>query len=129
MGGQRIVKLASGLADGTAIVEHADGRLEKLRDKTNWQHVDALTEGELETTIRTDSDWEGLVDIDWSKIEVIRPVRKTAISIRVDEDVLRFFKLGGDGYQKRINAVLRSYVTASSSATSGKKSSRQRSRS
>ena len=35
---------------------------------------------------------------------------KTPISIRLDDDVLAFFKEGGAGYQKRINAVLRSYM-------------------
>lgn len=38
------------------------------------------------------------------------PAKKRAISIRVDEDVLDFFKQEGDGYQRRINAVLRSYM-------------------
>ena len=35
---------------------------------------------------------------------------KKAISIRVDEDVLDFFRKEGEGYQRRINAVLRSYM-------------------
>src|SRR6267142_190423 len=35
---------------------------------------------------------------------------KKEISIRVDEDVLDYFKSEGDGYQRRINAVLRSYM-------------------
>ncbi|MEZ5890514.1 MAG: BrnA antitoxin family protein [Xanthobacteraceae bacterium] len=38
------------------------------------------------------------------------PPKKKAISIRVDEDVLNFFKQQGTGYQRRINAVLRSYM-------------------
>ena len=38
------------------------------------------------------------------------PASKKAISIRVDQDVLDFFKKEGDGYQRRINAVLRSYM-------------------
>ena len=41
---------------------------------------------------------------------LIVPPKKQAISIRVDEDVLNFFKKEGDGYQRRINAVLRSYM-------------------
>ena len=36
--------------------------------------------------------------------------KKKAISIRVDEDVLDYFKKEGAGYQRRINAVLRSYM-------------------
>jgi len=38
------------------------------------------------------------------------PARKKTISIRLDEDVLDYFKSEGDGYQRRINAVLRSYM-------------------
>lgn len=41
---------------------------------------------------------------------MIRHTKKTAISIRLDDDVLAFFKAEGPGYQRRINAVLRSYM-------------------
>lgn len=48
-------------------------------------------------------------DVDWSQAKVYLPPSKTAISIRIDDDVLEFFRTGGAGYQTRINAVLRSY--------------------
>jgi uncharacterized protein (DUF4415 family) len=38
--------------------------------------------------------------------------RKAAISLRLDEDVLEWFKAQGPGYQTRINAVLRAYRNA-----------------
>ena len=38
---------------------------------------------------------------------------KTSISLRVDLDVLDWFKAQGDGYQTRINAVLRAFREAS----------------
>jgi uncharacterized protein (DUF4415 family) len=38
---------------------------------------------------------------------------KTAISLRVDQDVLEWFKTQGPGYQTRINAVLRAFRDAS----------------
>lgn len=38
--------------------------------------------------------------------------RKSAISLRLDEDVLEWFKARGPGYQTRINAVLRAYKEA-----------------
>src|SRR5262245_66439308 len=44
-------------------------------------------------------------DIDWLAAMVALPARKRAISIRLDEDVLEFFKSTGSGYQRRINAV------------------------
>jgi uncharacterized protein (DUF4415 family) len=43
-------------------------------------------------------------------LEVAEP--KQPISFRVDSDVLQFFRERGPGYQTRMNAVLRAYVTA-----------------
>lgn len=37
---------------------------------------------------------------------------KTSVSLRVDADVLEWFKAQGSGYQTRINAVLRAYRDA-----------------
>ena len=57
----------------------------------------------------------GLVDLPpdfWDDAEVVLPQLKEAISLRVDQDVLRWFRAGGPRYQSRINAVLRSYMTA-----------------
>jgi len=45
----------------------------------------------------------------WANAEVRTPVGKTAISIRIDNDILEFFRKQGKGYQSKINAVLRSY--------------------
>jgi uncharacterized protein (DUF4415 family) len=69
-----------------------------------------LTDAEIEASIANDPDWEEFKDIDWSKAVLVLPPKKKAISIRVDEDVLDYFKKEGAGYQRRINAVLRSYV-------------------
>jgi uncharacterized protein (DUF4415 family) len=42
------------------------------------------------------------------------PHTKKAVSIRLDEDVLTWFKSQGRGYQTRMNAVLRMYMRAHS---------------
>ena len=78
--------------------------------RTDWSRLEKRTDAEIEKAMRADPDWAELADIDWDKAEVVVPPRKKAISIRIDEDVLSFFKKAGAGYQKRINAVLRSYV-------------------
>ena len=39
--------------------------------------------------------------------------RKSSISLRVDADVLEWFKAQGDGYQTRMNAVLKAFRDAS----------------
>jgi uncharacterized protein (DUF4415 family) len=44
----------------------------------------------------------------------VKAPAKVAISVRLDEDVLAFFRAEGPGYQTRINAVLRSYMQAKS---------------
>jgi uncharacterized protein (DUF4415 family) len=48
----------------------------------------------------------------WDDAEIIEPNTKTAISLRVDADVLEYFKSQGKGHLTRMNAVLRSYVKA-----------------
>lgn len=83
---------------------------ERGETKTNWARVDAMTDEEIEAQMRDDPDWADFMDIDWSKATVVYPVEKKAVSIRLDSDVLDFFKAEGKGYQTRINAVLRSYM-------------------
>jgi uncharacterized protein (DUF4415 family) len=44
----------------------------------------------------------------------LKPAKsKTSISLRLDADVLEWFKAQGQGYQTRINAVLRAFKDAS----------------
>jgi len=47
----------------------------------------------------------------WADPALVFPVAKRAISLRVDQDVLDWFKAAGPRYQSRMNAVLRSYMT------------------
>lgn len=80
------------------------------RGKTDWAAFDAITDEQIEDAIKNDPDWQEFKDLDWDEAVLVIPPKKKAISIRVDEDVLDFFKHEGAGYQRRINAVLRSYV-------------------
>ena len=84
-------------------------RYSPTKGKTDWAAVDALTDEEITQAVANDPDAVPL-DVDWSDAVLVVPPKKQAISIRVDEDVLNFFKKEGDGYQRRINAVLRSYM-------------------
>ncbi|MCP3371166.1 BrnA antitoxin family protein [Bradyrhizobium cajani] len=82
---------------------------DRRKGKTDWARVDALTDEDIAEAVANDPDAVP-IDIDWSDAVLIVPPKKKAISIRVDEDVLDFFKREGEGYQRRINAVLRSYM-------------------
>lgn len=79
------------------------------KGKTDWARVDALTDEDISKAVADDPDAVP-VDVDWSDAVLVLPPKKKAISIRLDEDVLDFFKKEGEGYQRRINAVLRSYM-------------------
>ncbi|MCA3635149.1 MAG: BrnA antitoxin family protein [Methylobacterium sp.] len=95
---------------GRAIIRKADGEIVHRESQTDWARLDALTEEQLERVTADDPDWAEFKDIDWATVEVKPFVAKQAISIRLDPDVLEFFRKDGPGYQGRINAVLRHYM-------------------
>jgi uncharacterized protein (DUF4415 family) len=68
-----------------------------------------MSDQDIANAAQRDKDAARL-DIDWSSAEVVIPEAKQAISIRLDRDIVEFFKGSGPGYQTKINAVLRSYV-------------------
>ncbi|MGA1802518.1 BrnA antitoxin family protein [Rhizobium sp. HT1-10] len=80
-------------------------------DRTDWARVDAMADEDIERAMRDDPDWADFIDIDWSKAEWVVPVAKKALSIRLDQDIVDFFQASGKGYQTRINAVLRHYMS------------------
>jgi uncharacterized protein (DUF4415 family) len=80
------------------------------RIKSDLERLRKLTDAEIDASIANDPDWEEFKDIDWSEAVLVIPPKKKAISIRVDEDVLDYFRKEGAGYQRRMNAVLRSYM-------------------
>ncbi len=49
---------------------------------------------------------------DWFRdAHPVRPEAKKLLSLRLDSDVVEWFRNQGAGYQSRMNAVLRSYMT------------------
>lgn len=86
---------------------------DRRKGKTDWSRFDALTDDDIANAVADDPDAVP-IDLDWSKAERVTIIKKKAISIRVDEDVLDYFKKDGEGYQRRINAVLRSYMQQTS---------------
>lgn len=82
--------------------------VEREGTQTDWARVKATTQEELEAAIASDPD-DHAGPIDWSTAMVNVP-KKGGIFIRLDPEVLAYFRAGGPGYQTRINAVLRTYV-------------------
>ena len=48
----------------------------------------------------------------WSSARVVMPTGKTSVHLRLDSDVVDWFKAAGKGHLTRMNAVLRAYVEA-----------------
>jgi uncharacterized protein (DUF4415 family) len=91
------------------------GTLEEIRrlpDESDWERLRAEEEAGIEPAPDEDDPDEG--DIDWSQAVWV-PARKKAVSLRLDADLVEYFKRGGPGYQTRINAVLRVYKDAQES--------------
>jgi uncharacterized protein (DUF4415 family) len=83
-------------------------RLARGENKTDWKRVKAMSQAEVES--RADDD-EGALPEGWeSGVMLGLPPRKKDVHIRLDADILDWFKGHGTGYQTRINAVLRSFV-------------------
>jgi uncharacterized protein (DUF4415 family) len=79
--------------------------------RSDWTKAAATTKAQLEASIAADPDEAGM-DVDWNNASIVMPEPKAVLNMRVDHDVLAFFKKTGRGYQTRINAVLRAFVNA-----------------
>lgn len=103
------------MASDESIKTYTDKELAAMRrhgkDRTDWKKVDTTSDEELEALIAADEE-ERHLQPDWANAFLILPEPKGQITLRVDQDVLRFFKEQGPGYQTRMNAVLRAYVLA-----------------
>ncbi|MGQ0446357.1 MAG: BrnA antitoxin family protein [Beijerinckiaceae bacterium] len=84
--------------------------LARGESRTDWRRVRALTQQDADRLAEED---DGHLPKDWeSAVETGLPKRKQGVHIRLDSDVLDWFRAQGPGYQTRINAVLRAFVRA-----------------
>jgi uncharacterized protein (DUF4415 family) len=102
------------MTKGKGIKRFSAAELEKRRSRgksrTDLARVRAKTEAELECDIASDPDWKD-VPWDWyKKAEACMPVAKKLLSLRLDADIIDWFKERGPGYQTRMNAVLRAFM-------------------
>lgn len=74
--------------------------------KTDWARLDQMTDHDIDTT-----QIPVLDEAFFRNAHLQVPVKK-AVTIRLDADVLEWFKGQGAGYQTRINQLLRHYMQA-----------------
>lgn len=94
---------------GERIVKRSLGKPRTTR--TDWAKADALTDDDIRAAVEADPDAAPILDEEWFEgARVVEPPGKAAISIRLDQDVLDYFKAHSKRYQTKINAVLRAYM-------------------
>ena len=77
------------------------------RSRTDWNKLRKQKDEDIDCT-----DIAPLSKQFFAEATLRLPQPKPSISIRLDPDILEWFKRQGRGYQTRINAVLRMYVVA-----------------
>lgn len=103
------MKSASSLSENQ---QNKSPKLTSMKSKTNIAELKASKKAPILTDEHPELDMNYVVKkVVRMGLKPLPP--KTSISLRVDQDVLDWFKSQGDGYQTRINAVLRAFKDAS----------------
>jgi uncharacterized protein (DUF4415 family) len=88
----------------------------KRRSRTDWKRIDAMRDEDIDVSDSPELGHEFFANA------IIWPGPKKQITLRIDPDVLTFFRKHGRGYQSTINAVLRKYMEARKEPTSAVRS-------
>lgn len=82
------------------------------KSRTNFRRLRSMTDRDIGVTAEhPEMDLKHVArGIVRHGLKVVQP--KASVSLRIDADVLEWFKSGGSGYQTRMNAVLRAYKEA-----------------
>ena len=88
-------------------VEEAKAKIKGGESRTNHAALDRLTDADILAQAVADPEER---DWDWARASLEMPAPKIDIHIKLDADIVAFFKRQGAGYQTRINAALKAYV-------------------
>lgn len=98
---------------GKQVIVNVSATGARSAGKTDWDRLEKMTDEEIEKAAAEDPDAPPILDESfWKNAVVVWPQKKISTTVRLDADVLKWFRSHGKGYQTRINAVLRSYMQA-----------------
>jgi uncharacterized protein (DUF4415 family) len=78
--------------------------------RRSLSEIGSLREHGLDKTRADAPEAESLGEEFWKSARVVVPPGKTSVHLRLDSDVVEWFKSRGKGHLTRMNAVLRAYV-------------------
>ncbi|MCI0461429.1 MAG: BrnA antitoxin family protein [Gemmataceae bacterium] len=95
------------------------------RSRTDWNRIGHQTDEDIARAVASDPDAAPIMDAAWwREATLVLPAKKVPVSVRLDRDVLEWFKQQGPRYQSRINAVLRAFMEANSKRDRPRRGSR-----
>jgi uncharacterized protein (DUF4415 family) len=89
------------------------GKISKAKAVTDWKRLRGMTDEEVHAAVVDDPEIKPTDEAFWKKARVVMPHPKETITMRIDADLLAWFRRER-GYQTRINAILRAYMNAHS---------------
>src|SRR5204862_2182050 len=69
----------------------------RMKDETDYARLDAMTDEDIARAVAEDPDAAPL-DIDWSKAKLVLPPGKENVTLRIDRDVLAWFRASRKGF-------------------------------
>ncbi|HET6569212.1 MAG TPA: BrnA antitoxin family protein [Rhodothermales bacterium] len=76
-------------------LEELESKHRRGETRTDWERIDALTDRDIEQAVAADPDTELLNEEWFETAELLTPDQKQRITIRVDRNVLDYFKRKG----------------------------------
>lgn len=85
--------------------------------KSDLKRVKTISDADIERLALEDEDAQSMTDEELSQAKLMRledflPMTKTKVCLRLDREVVAWFRSRGRGYQTKINAALRAFIDA-----------------
>jgi uncharacterized protein (DUF4415 family) len=87
------------------------GKKSKAKHGTDWERLRNMSDAAVHAAVEADPEAHPTDAAFWEDAKVVMPQRKEVVTIRLDADLLAWFRQQ-PGYQTRINAILRSFMKA-----------------
>jgi uncharacterized protein (DUF4415 family) len=79
----------------------------KMPSKTDWARIDQMSDEEIDISDNPPLDDDFFANAEWRM-----PKKKTAVTLSVDSEVLKWFESQGADFPQRVNAALKIYAQA-----------------
>lgn len=88
------------------IVRYTSKQLKRMKSETDWARIDAMKDEDIDYSDIPETDEQF-----WATAKLIQPAKKP-VSLRLDQDIINWFKHQKVRYQTLMNQVLRQYMNA-----------------